>query len=74
MKGAIMTREAMVNLIVDFLDDLPGAAQMVPSPEADAVNDESDMCGFCGQPGTDKLPHPLRWPGEQSAGTECVHA
>lgn len=32
-----------------------------------------DICGFCGLPGADKIPHPVRWPGEQSAGTELVH-
>lgn len=37
--------------------------------------DESeDICGFCGLPGADKIPHPIRWPGENSAGTELVHA
>jgi hypothetical protein len=37
--------------------------------------DESeDICGFCGLPGADKFPHPVRWPGELSAGTELVHA
>lgn len=38
------------------------------------INDEKDICGFCGLPGADKFPHPVRWPGEQSAGTELVHA
>lgn len=33
-----------------------------------------DICGFCGLPGADKMPHPIRWPGEESAGTELVHA
>ena len=33
-----------------------------------------DICGFCGLPGADKFPHPVRWPGEKSAGTELVHA
>ena len=33
-----------------------------------------DICGFCGQGGADKIPHPVRWPGEDSAGTEYVHA
>lgn len=32
-----------------------------------------DICGFCGLPGADKVPHPVRWPGEESAGTELVH-
>jgi hypothetical protein len=35
---------------------------------------DEDICGFCGKPGADKLPHPVRWPGEESAGTEYVHA
>lgn len=42
------------------------AEQIAPSDE--------DICGFCGLPGADKVPHPLRWPGEESAGTELVHA
>lgn len=33
-----------------------------------------EICGFCGQPGADKVPHPVRWPGEDSAGTDYVHA
>lgn len=33
-----------------------------------------DICGFCGLPGADKIPHPIQWPGEESAGTEYVHA
>lgn len=36
--------------------------------------DDSEICGFCGLPGADKIPHPIHWPGEQSAGTEFVHA
>lgn len=36
--------------------------------------DKEDICGFCGEPGADKMPHPIGWPGEQSAGTELVHA
>jgi len=35
---------------------------------------DEDICGFCNLPGADKVPHPIRWPGEQSAGTELVHA
>ena len=37
-------------------------------------DEEEDICGFCGEPGADKMPHPVRWPGEKSAGTELVHA
>lgn len=36
--------------------------------------DDEDVCGFCGKPGADKIPHPVRWPGEQSAGTDLVHS
>ena len=35
---------------------------------------DEDICGFCGLPGADKIPHPVRWPGEESAGTPYVHA
>jgi len=35
---------------------------------------DADICGFCGKPGADKIPHPVRWPDEESAGTEYVHA
>jgi len=35
---------------------------------------DNDICGFCGLPGADKIPHPICWPGEDSAGTELVHA
>ena len=42
---------------------------MTPDPlEAD------DVCGFCNKGGADKIPHPVRWPGEESAGTLLVHA
>ena len=37
------------------------------------MNKQDDICGFCGLPGADKIPHPVRWPGEESAGTEFVH-
>lgn len=36
--------------------------------------DDIDVCGFCGLPGADKIPHPVRWPGENRAGTEFVHS
>ena len=38
------------------------------------MDEDTDICGFCGERGADKTPHPVRWPGEQSAGTEYVHA
>ena len=38
------------------------------------VDENTDICGFCGLPGADKIPHPMRWPGEQGAGAEYVHA
>jgi hypothetical protein len=38
------------------------------------AEDIDDICGICGQPGADKIPHPVRWPGEADPGTELVHA
>lgn len=43
-----------------------------PEPENEPENE--DICGFCGEPEADKIPHPVHWPGERSAGTELVHA
>ena len=34
---------------------------------------KGDICGFCGLPGADKIPHPIRWPGEELPGTQYVH-
>lgn len=42
--------------------------------ESDSAAEPDDICGFCGLPDADKFPHPVRWPGEKSAGTELVHA
>jgi len=36
--------------------------------------ESEDICGLCGLPGANKYPHPVHWPGEQSAGTKLVHA
>lgn len=33
-----------------------------------------DICGLCGQPGADKMPHPAHWPGERIPDSELVHA
>jgi hypothetical protein len=32
-----------------------------------------DICGLCGEPGANKIPHPERWPGERAPDTELVH-
>lgn len=44
------------------------------TPDVAQSHAGDDLCGFCGQPGADKIPHPVRWPGEDSAGTPYVHA
>lgn len=44
------------------------------SEQTSAQTEEPNICGFCGLPGADKIPHSLRWPGEQSADTEFVHS
>lgn len=33
-----------------------------------------DICGLCGEPGADKIPHPVYWPGERQPETDHVHA
>ena len=38
------------------------------------VVDEEDICGICGLPGADKMPHPCHWPGEMIPDTRLVHA
>jgi hypothetical protein len=36
--------------------------------------DGEDLCGLCGEPGADKIPHPIYWPGEQRPDVAVVHA
>ena len=36
--------------------------------------EDEDICGLCGLPGADKIPHPIRWPDDQNPGTPYVHA
>lgn len=38
------------------------------------MNNNEDICGLCGLPGADKIPHPIRWPGERCPDTDFVHA
>ena len=38
------------------------------------LGDDEDICGLCGLPGADKIPHPIHWPGEQIPDTDLVHA
>lgn len=38
------------------------------------MKEEIDICGFCGEPGADKIPHPVRWPQERKSRTKLVHA
>jgi hypothetical protein len=37
------------------------------------MTDNEDICGLCGLPGADKIPHPIRWPGERRTETDLVH-
>jgi hypothetical protein len=34
----------------------------------------SDICGLCGLPGADKIPHPVYWPGEQAPNSDLIHS
>ena len=36
--------------------------------------EDDDLCGLCGQPGADKIAHPVHWPGEQVPDGPLVHA
>ena len=38
------------------------------------AEEESDICGLCGEPGADKIAHPIHWPGETVPDSEYVHA
>ena len=44
------------------------------SRSSDGLGDDEDMCGLCGLPGADKIPHPIHWPGEQIPDTDLVHS
>lgn len=51
-----------------------GAKELKPPPtKGDDMDNNEDICGFCGEPGADKIPHPVRWPGECSPNSEYVH-
>ncbi len=38
------------------------------------TGEDEDICGLCGLPGADKIPHMNYWPGERRPETGCVHA
>ena len=40
----------------------------------DLRDPDPDVCGLCGEPGADKIPHPHYWPTETRPDTEFVHA
>lgn len=42
--------------------------------EKQAEEIEDDICGLCGEPGADKIRHPIHWPGETVPDSEYVHA
>lgn len=37
-------------------------------------DEEQDICGLCGEPGADKIAHPIHWPGERIPDGPYVHA
>jgi hypothetical protein len=51
--------------------DGPGIG--MPHPVWRAGSEPDDICGLCGQPGADKIPHPVYWPGERRPITGLVH-
>lgn len=38
------------------------------------MSPEEDICGLCGKPGADKIPHPIHWPGEHISANPFVHS
>jgi len=34
----------------------------------------NDICGLCGNPGADKMAHPIHWPGEKIPDSPLVHS
>jgi len=53
-----------------------GKTDNADSPDAAAIagNCADALCGLCGEPGADKVPHPVYWPGERRPGGAWVHA
>ncbi len=49
-----------------------GAPEPAKPEREDAEGD--DICGLCGKPGADKMPHPVHWPGEEAPTTQYIHA
>jgi hypothetical protein len=38
------------------------------------MEESDDICGLCGLPGADKIPHLCHWPNEAISDTGLVHA
>lgn len=45
-----------------------------PGQRPGGVDEDDDICGLCGLPGADKIPHPIHWPDERVPSTGLVHA
>ena len=57
------------------MTDTPAPLRDAPDIAVEIIADsDDDICGFCGCPGANKIPHPIRWPGEAHPGSELVHA
>jgi len=71
---------AVMNRVLETAERVGLETKAIGTPLGDlrVVRDEilesrDDICGLCGEPGADKIPHPVRWPGERSPDTELVH-
>ena len=51
-----------------YSGDLP------PYADPEIIMAPEDICGLCGGPGADKIPHPVYWPGERRPTSKYVHA
>lgn len=41
--------------------------------ESSQETEAEDICGLCGEPGADKIAHPIHWPGERVPDGPLVH-
>ena len=71
---SLMEDAELMGRTVQYLDADGVALEYAKKIGVAGITIADDVCGFCGEGGTDKVPHPVRWPGEESPGTRYVHA
>ena len=46
---------------------------MIEKGKMISMDENEDICGLCGLPGANKIPHSIKWPGERFPNYELVH-